>query len=382
VARLSQLFAPAGYERQLIAGSMESLGTQPRLPAVQEAVDAGSPFSIRKIVALNRMARNEEYYANLPSYSAMTIENTKPFNLSLGSFQETNLEHKRPKYTLDYSRLMIESLFPRYLRQEIIKSIKNELYRDKRITDHNRGAAASIDVDVEWNKGTNRFVISVKGPFWLKFFFYGRRRFIIEGNKANPRSHGMLVFYDPHTGRKIVTSHVVMPEILPGNYVEKAMRRVLNELSDTDKFNSLFDRIYKDHWLSHSGYGDLEKFQQTIVAQLRTVTNRKGQQIYNILNSVGRGRPMTNDVLRTVERGLTNLDAEARLHLQSVVNEYAQKADQESRKAKIEVYDSLRFLLENSVLRLELSDVRGMLPSNLARRSTAATAFRKARAGV
>lgn len=365
-------FVPEGYARRLIASNMEILGTQQRLPSVEAAIQAGESPNIAQLVALHRMEYNEKYYAEYQGTSVV------PFTLPIGAFKEHGPDAKTLKsFSLTYTSDIISELFTKYLRPAIVKSIRNDLYRDPKITQYNRGAGRSIEVDAKWNKTDNTMQIVVQGPFWLRFFFYGRRAFTIHG-KSGGKSHGMLVFYDPQTGRKIVTHEVHMPQIPPGNYVEKAMTKVLNELSNTDHFERIFQKYYRDHWLSTGGYGDIERFQKILVSQLRTVTDKKGRQVYDILNRVGRGRKVTDEIRDALDK----VDQEARLNLQSVVKDFSNRADKESRRAKTEVYNALRFLLENSVLRLELSDVRSMLPAELAQKSTAARIFREMRTPV
>lgn len=124
---------------------------------------------------------------------------------------------------------IISAVIKRYVAQQIKYSIWGYLQKDPRLTKYlirNSPGAISAPIEVEV-KAEDRLYITVKGPYWLQFYFTGAKAHWITGH--NPAARNMLVFYGS-SGDKIVTPRVWIPEIRPGLYIEKAVADVLSKL--------------------------------------------------------------------------------------------------------------------------------------------------------
>lgn len=376
---------PRGVNRYYTVQTVE------REEANQAAVQARVPYDVSELtmpqqVAVARAIYNDVYYNNLPEWSALSIDDVVPYELVLGSFERTNEERRRPDFRVNLTGDVISELFSSFLQKELRNAIHNELYRDSRLMHYlPQGAATSrIDTEVRYVPDNNygKLEILVTGPFWLRFFFTGRRAFTISGNPSNERSHGMLVFYDPQTGNKIVTKQVHMPAIPRGLYVEKAVRSVLNTLVDSERFDRAFRKVFKPQRISSAYYGltynigNWETFQEIIVRHMRSIRGRSGIAAYDMLKEIGRGRVVKPAVVKDIESKFASQGREAAESFKRALQEYEQVDDKETRVEKVKVYAALRNLLSQTKTVLNLSDIKSMLPTNLAARSTAGGIYR------
>lgn len=319
-------------------------------------------LSNEDMVALFRARYNEDYLKYQADYVDETYRNQKPFQMNVAPLIERSFNGRISKYNEQTSSL-VHSILMEQIRTRLINKLQSNLYRDsrlRRILGHTSGAAAEIKIEVEV-AGYPRIDVKIYGPFWLRFFYYGRRAFTIKGNPSNHRAHGMLVFYDPETGDKMVVPEVHMKAIPPGLYVERAVEFLKSELDTNPRF--------LDEYLGDTS--EREFIQENMRKQLNRIRDQQGLQITALLQDFEAGN-LTRSKVEETRRRLEIQERNALANLRNIVAGYEAKGMPESRETKAEVYAALREYLNNVKTHLiTSSQVLTELPVNLAGRSTA-----------
>lgn len=311
------------------------------------------------IASVFRAEYNERYYERTERYAHEDL-----FKFETGSIVERPSTGPVSSYNEQTASVIHHVLIDK-ITSSLINKIQSNLYRDESLrhflTVPAKGAAAPINIQVKVSHYPNIQVV-ITGPFWLRFFYYGRRAFTIHGRPENVRARGRLVFYDPETLEKRTPLAVNMPAIPPGLWVEKAVQEIKSQLDNPSFLNEYFP-----------GYEHREFLTQDLERQLNRLRTESGFSANNLLNQI-KNKPLnqlTREDLRTANQNLNHLQEQSLQRLRQVVADYKAKGSPERNADKSQVYKALREYVQHvNVKVVSRSAIVEELPTNLRGRST------------